>query len=145
MARLAPLGDTYQAGTLSGNPVAMASGIATLDLLVKESAWKRLEETGALVERLLTPVLATARFPIQLVRIGSLFWLAIHDGEGPRNAVALSQQATARFAALFHELLARGIYFPPSAYEACFLSLAHQPADIERLAQALRESLAKVA
>ena len=144
MARLAPLGDTYQAGTLSGNPVAMASGIATLDLLVKESAWKRLEETGALVERLLTPVLATARFPIQLVRIGSLFWLAIHEGEAPRNAVALSQQATARFAALFHELLARGIYFPPSAYEGCFLSLAHQPADIERLAQALRESLAKV-
>ncbi len=145
MARLAPLGDTYQAGTLSGNPVAMASGIATLDLLVKESAWQRLEETGALVERLLTPVLATARFPIQLVRIGSLFWLAIHAGEAPRNAVALSQQATARFAALFHELLSRGVYFPPSAYEGCFLSLAHQPADIERLAQALRESLAKVA
>ena len=145
MARLAPLGDTYQAGTLSGNPVAMASGIATLDLLVKESAWQRLEEVGALVERLLTPVLATARFPIQLVRIGSLFWLAIHAGEAPRNAVALSQQATARFAALFHELLSRGVYFPPSAYEACFLSLAHQPADIERLAQALRESLAKVA
>jgi glutamate-1-semialdehyde 2,1-aminomutase len=144
MSRLAPLGDTYQAGTLSGNPVAMASGSATLDILIKESGWQRLDALGAQVEKLLAPVLATASFPIQLIRIGSLFWLAMHAGPQPRTAIALSEQATARYSAVFHALLDRGIYFPPSAYEACFLSLAHRPADLERLAQGLREALAIV-
>jgi glutamate-1-semialdehyde 2,1-aminomutase len=144
MARLAPLGDTYQAGTLSGNPVAMAAGIATLDVLANESGWDRLESLGAELERSLQPVLATAKFPVQLVRIGSLFWIAFHGGEAPRNAVTLSAGATARFSALFHAMLARGVYLPPSAYEACFLSLAHRSADLQRFAQALRESLASV-
>ena len=144
MARLAPLGDTYQAGTLSGNPVAMASGIATLDVLAKESGWERLEALGAELERLVVPVLATARFPVQLVRTGSLFWMAFCEAEAPRNAVTLSEQATARFSALFHAMLERGVYLPPSAYEACFLSLAHRSADLQRFAQALRESLATV-
>ena len=144
MARLAPLGDTYQAGTLSGNPVAMASGIATLDILVRESGWERLEALGAELEQLLSPVVASAKFPLQLIRIGSLFWLAFHAGEAPRTAVTLSEQATARFSALFHALLERNVYLPPSAYEACFLSLAHRSADLQRLAQALRESLAEI-
>ena len=142
MARLAPLGDTYQAGTLSGNPVAMASGLATLDVLSAQSGWERLESLGAELEQRLRPVLAEAKFPVQLVRMGSLFWLAFHGGEAPRNAVTLSPEATARFGALFHAMLARGVYLPPSAYEACFLSLAHGSADLQRLAQALRESLA---
>jgi glutamate-1-semialdehyde 2,1-aminomutase len=144
MSRLAPLGDTYQAGTLSGNPVAMASGIATLDTLVKESGWERLEALGAELEGLLKPVIGGAGFPVQLVRIGSLFWLAFHAGEAPRTAVTLSEQATARFGALFHAMLERGVYLPPSAYEACFLSLAHRSADLQRLAQALSESLAQI-
>jgi glutamate-1-semialdehyde 2,1-aminomutase len=142
MARLAPLGDAYQAGTLSGNPVAMASGIATLDVLNAQSGWDRLESLGAELEQRLRPVLAEAKFPVQLVRIGSLFWLAFHGGDAPRNAVTLSPEATARFSALFHAMLERGVYLPPSAYEACFLSLAHRSADLQRLAQALRESLA---
>ena len=142
MARLAPDGDTYQAGTLSGNPVAMASGIATLDVLAAESGWEKLEALGAQLERLLQPVLEQARFPLHLVRVGSLFWLSMHEGGAPRTAAALSQQATARFAALFHAMLAQGIYLPPSAYEACFLSLAHTAADLERLAQGLRTALA---
>ena len=142
MARLAPLGDTYQAGTLSGNPVAMASGLATLDVLSAQSGWERLESLGAELEQRLRPVLAEAKFPVQLVRMGSLFWLAFHGGDAPRNAVTLSPEATARFGALFHAMLARGVYLPPSAYEACFLSLAHGSADLQRLAQALRESLA---
>src|SRR5579883_1763348 len=73
MARLAPDGDTYQAGTLSGNPVAMASGIATLDALAAENGWERLEIMGALLESMLRPVLRRAAFPIHLVRVGSLF------------------------------------------------------------------------
>jgi glutamate-1-semialdehyde 2,1-aminomutase len=142
MARLAPDGDTYQAGTLSGNPVAMASGIATLDVLAAQNGWERLESLGAQLEHLLQPVLRAAPFPIHLVREGSLFWLSLHESGAPRTAATLPRQAVERFAALFHAMLAEGIYLPPSAYEACFLSLAHTSADLERLAQGLRSALA---
>jgi glutamate-1-semialdehyde 2,1-aminomutase len=145
MRRLAPLGDTYQAGTLSGNPLAMAAGIATLDVLIRESGWERLEALSAEVERTLQPILAGAPFPIHLVRAGSLLWMSFHESGAPRSAAALSEKSSARFAALFHAMLARGVYLPPSAYEACFLSLAHTSADIQQLARALRESLADIA
>ena len=145
MARLAPDGDTYQAGTLSGNPVAMTAGLATLDLLARESGWERLEDCGAELERLLAPVLAEAPFPLHLVRVGSLFWLSFHEAGAPRTAAPLTADETARFAALFHAMLDRGIYLPPSAYEACFLSLAHRSAELTQLAQALREALATIA
>jgi glutamate-1-semialdehyde 2,1-aminomutase len=141
MTRLAPDGDTYQAGTLSGNPVAMASGIATLEVLAATNGWGKLESLGAQLESLLQPVLAEAPFPMHLVRVGSLFWLSMHESGAPRTAMPLSQAALGRFAALFHAMLAEGIYLPPSAYEACFLSLAHSPADLECLAQGLRKAL----
>src|SRR6202045_4524048 len=144
MARLAPDGDTYQAGTLSGNPVAMAAGLATLELLQRESGWERLEVRGAELAALLKPVLAQAPFPLQLVRVGSLFWMSLHEAGAPRTAAALSARESARFAALFHAMLERGIYLPPSAYEACFLSLAHTSADLTRFAQALREALSTI-
>jgi glutamate-1-semialdehyde 2,1-aminomutase len=142
MQRLAPLGDTYQAGTLSGNPVAMAAGITTLDIMIKESGWERLEQISAQVERSLLPVLKGASFPIHLVRSGSLFWMSFHDAAAPRTAESMSPQAVQRYGALFHAMLERGVYLPPSAYEACFLSLAHTNADIDQLTRALRESLA---
>jgi glutamate-1-semialdehyde 2,1-aminomutase len=142
MARLAPDGDTYQAGTLSGNPVAMAAGLATLDVLEREQGWQRLEALGAELERLLAPVLARAPFPLHLVRVGSLFWLSLHEQGAPRTATALGERETQRFATLFHAMLARGVYLPPSAYEACFLSLAHSSADLEELTAALGAALA---
>ncbi len=142
MARLAPDGDTYQAGTLSGNPVAMAAGLATLDVLERESGWQGLEARGAELERLLAPVLSRAPWPVNLVRVGSLFWLSLHERGAPRTAAALSERETGRFAALFHAMLARGVYLPPSAYEACFLSLAHSSADLEEFAAALDAALA---
>src|SRR5579883_3471445 len=141
MARLAPDGDTYQAGTLSGNPVAMASGIATLDVLAAENGWEKLEVLGAQLERLLQPIVQDAPFPIHLVRVGSLFWLSLHESGAPRTAATLSPQAVERYARLFHAMLAQGLYLPPSAYEACFLSLAHTAADLERLAGGLRSVL----
>jgi glutamate-1-semialdehyde 2,1-aminomutase len=144
MARLAPDGDTYQAGTLSGNPVAMTSGLATLEVLERESAWTRLEARGAELEQLLKPVLAESRVPLNLVRVGSLFWLSFHAGGAPHTAAALSSAESARFAAFFHAMLARGVYLPPSPYETYFLSLAHEEADLERFAQALRAALGAV-
>ena len=100
---------------------------------------------AARVNEALAPVLRSAPFPVQLIRNGSLFWLALSETSTPRAAITLDQKAAARFAALFHALLARGIYWPPSAYEVCFLSLAQEPADFESLAHALRESLAVAA
>ena len=144
MARLAPDGDTYQAGTLSGNPVAMASGIATLDILIKENGWQKLEALGAELEGLLKPVLADAGFPVHLARAGSLFWMSFHEAGVPRTAAPLTDAASKRFSALFHAMLERGVYLPPSAYEACFLSLSHTSADLQRFTQALRESFAAI-
>ena len=90
-------------------------------------------------------MLAAAPFPVQLVRVGSLFWLCFHEAGAPRTAAALTAAESARFAALFHAMLDRGIYLPPSAYEACFLSLAHGSEELTRFVQALRESLANIA
>jgi glutamate-1-semialdehyde 2,1-aminomutase len=144
MARLAPDGDTYQAGTLSGNPVAMTAGLATLDVLSRESGWERLEACGAELAQLLSPVIAAARFPLHLVRVGSLFWLSFHEAGAPRTAAPLTPRESERFAKLFHAMLERGVYLPPSAYEACFLSLAHSSSDLAHFARALDESLATI-
>jgi glutamate-1-semialdehyde 2,1-aminomutase len=144
MQRLAPLGDTYQAGTLSGNPVAMAAGLATLNILIDESGWERLEQIGAQVERAVQAVLSGAKFPIHFVRAGSLFWMSFHEAAAPRNAASMTAKALERYSALFHAMLDRGVYLPPSAYEACFLSLAHTGADIEHFARSLREALATI-
>lgn len=144
MSRLAPDGDTYQAGTLSGNPVAMASGIATLDILNRDNGWQKLNALGAELEELLKPVLADAGFPVHFARIGSLFWMSFHEGGAPRTAAPLTAAASQRFSALFHAMLDRGVYLPPSAYEACFMSLALTSADLQQFAKALRESFAAI-
>jgi glutamate-1-semialdehyde 2,1-aminomutase len=141
MAHLAPDGAAYQAGTLSGNPVAMAAGVTTLDLLTQGALWQRLEALGAQLAQELEPVLARAPFPVRLVRAGSLFWLSLHEGAAPCAAATLGPEALARFAALFHAMLARGVYLPPSAYEVCFLSAAFGAEDIKYFADALSESL----
>lgn len=141
MANLAPDGDAYQAGTLSGNPVAMAAGLTTLNLLTAGSVWQQLETLGAKLEATLAPVLAGAPFPVSLVRAGSLFWLSLHEGTAPRRAATLDGKALQRFAALFHAMLARGVYLPPSAYEVCFLSASFGNQDLKFFADALRESL----
>ena len=142
MSRLAPDGDTYQAGTLSGNPVAMAAGIATLDILERENAWEQLEARGARLEQLLAPIVGAATFPLHLVRMGSLLWLSFHDEPTLRRAGTLSPEASQRFSKLFHAMLERGVYIAPSAYEVLFVSLAHCEDDLQRFASALAESVA---
>ena len=140
MGNLAPDGAVYQAGTLSGNPVAMAAGLETLRVLRRDDGWARLEATGARLEALLSAVLAAAPVPAQLVRCGSIFWMALQDGAPPRHADALSSAAPGIYSDLFGELLGRGVYLAPSAYEVGFVSLAHQPEDLELLARALGEA-----
>ena len=142
MRHLAPLGGVYQAGTLSGNAVAMAAGLAAVRTLEREDGWRRLEETGRQLEQLLTPVLARAPYPARLVRAGSLFWMSLQDGAAPRSAEAIDSTAAERYRPIFHALLDGGIALAPSAFEAGFLSLAHTPAHLERLRDALAAAFA---
>jgi glutamate-1-semialdehyde 2,1-aminomutase len=142
MKNLAPLGGVYQAGTLSGNAVAMAAGLAQLRTLEREQGWARLEATGRKLEELLKPVLAGAPHGAQLVRLGSLFWISLQDGAAPRSAEAIDATAADRYRPIFHSLLDRGIALAPSAFEAGFLSLAHTSAHLERLRDALTAAFA---
>lgn len=141
MSHLAPEGPVYQAGTLSGNPVAMAAGLATLRILERDNGWERLETLGRDLERALVPVLTASPLPARLVRVGSIFWLSLQEGDPPRSAEAIEPQAAERYRPLFHALLDRGISVAPSAYEVGFISLAHRQDDLERFATALGEAL----
>lgn len=144
MRKLAPEGPVYQAGTLSGNAVAMAAGLATLTVLERDHAWVRLDASGRALASLLEPVLAAAPFPATLVRIGSLFWLSLQPGAPPRSAETIDPDAASRYQPLFHALLEQGVALAPSAYEVGFLSLAHQAADLEQLRDALASALCPV-
>jgi glutamate-1-semialdehyde 2,1-aminomutase len=145
MRELAPEGGVYQAGTLSGNPVAMAAGLATLTALERQDGWAKLEQAGLALETQLAPILRAAAIDVALARIGSIFWLALHASEPPRAAEAIAADAAGSYARLFHLLLDQGISIAPSAYEVGFLSLAHGENDIARLAGALDAALAVVA
>ena len=141
MAQLAPQGAVYQAGTLSGNPVAMAAGLATLEVLDRDDAWGALEARGQRLAASIKPLLASAPFPAQLVSLGSLFWICLQSGEAPRSAETIAPEAAELYRQLFHALLRRGVALAPSAYEVGFLSLAHEERDIEHFAEVLAEAL----
>jgi glutamate-1-semialdehyde 2,1-aminomutase len=143
MANLAPEGPVYQAGTLSGNPLAMASGLKTLEILDRERGWDRLEELGSYLDERLGSVLAESRSPAQLVREGSVFWMALQEGPAPRSAETVSPSSGDSYGQLFGGLLDCRVSIAPSAYEVGFLSLAHQEADIDRLADAVAVCLAR--
>lgn len=143
MANLAPEGPVYQAGTLSGNPLAMASGLKTLEILDRERGWDRLEQLGSYLDERLGGVLAESLSPAQLVREGSVFWMALQEGPAPRSAETVSSTAGDSYRELFGGLLDFGISIAPSAYEVGFLSLAHQEADIDRLADAVAVCIAR--
>lgn len=145
MAHLAPEGRVYQAGTLSGNPLAMIAGATTLAVLERENGWEQLEATGRRLEELLEPIFAAASLPARLVRVGSVFWMALGEGEPPRTAEAIDGEQAAVYRRIFHHLLDRGITIAPSMYEVGFLSLAHRDEHLERLAEALEEALDEAA
>lgn len=139
MKKIAPVGPVYQAGTLSGNPLAVTAGLATLELL-DESAYEKLEILGARLEAGLSQALQDAKVAGIVQRVGSMLTLFFHDGP-VRSWQDAARSDTARFGAWHQGLQQRGIYWPPSQYEAAFLSLAHTDADIDRTITAARESL----
>ncbi len=130
MDHLAPLGPVYQAGTLSGNPLAMAAGLATLRELESTDAFARLEHAGARLESGMKAVAAAHGVPMQFQRIGSMFCGYFTDRPVWNLNDALTSDRT-RFGKFFHAMLDQGVYLAPSQFEAGFLSTAHSDADID--------------
>ena len=131
MDYLAPLGPVYQAGTLSGNPLAMAAGITALEQLMSGNAYDILEALGAWLEAGMREAAKRAGIAVRFVRIGSLFCGYFTDHEVHNLADAMHSDRE-RFNKFFHGMLAEGVYLAPSQFEAGFISTAHTQADIDR-------------
>ncbi|MBI4374175.1 MAG: glutamate-1-semialdehyde 2,1-aminomutase [Deltaproteobacteria bacterium] len=136
---VAPEGAVYQAGTLSGNPVAMTAGLATLKILKKEKPYAALNRLTQKLTQGLEAVAKEKGQPVRIERAGSMFTLfftekEIFDAETARGC------DTGRFAKFFHGMLEGGVYFPPSQFEAAFVSMAHSEKDIERTIEAARKA-----
>jgi glutamate-1-semialdehyde 2,1-aminomutase len=145
MEQLAPLGPVYQAGTLSGNPVAMAAGLKTLELISSPGFYEVLgEKTRVLVDGVLAAA-GEAGIPMTANRVGGMFGLFFTDQPRVTNFYQATQCDLDRFRLFFHEMLDRGVYLAPSAYEAGFVSSAHSQGDLEQTIEAAARSLNELA
>ncbi len=140
MDYFAPLGPVYQAGTLSGNPLAMAAGLTQLKTLAKENIYAKLEELGRELEEETRAALKSAGLNYSFYRYGSMFCLFFTE-RPVRNWSDARSADLPRFARFFHELLDRGVYIAPSQFETGFLSAAHTREDVATTARSLREAL----
>lgn len=139
---VAPKGPVYQAGTLSGNPAAVAAGIATLEGLSHISRYEQLEQRSAELQAGLEEALAESKITGRVQRVGSMMTLFFNDGSPLHGFEDVQKADHARFAAFFHGMLERGMYLPPSGYEAWFVSMAHSAEDIQHTLNAARATLA---
>jgi len=143
MDQLSPDGPVYQAGTLSGNPLAMAAGLAQLRELERINGWKLLEELGAEFERLTRSAIRDAKTDVTFHRVGSMF--CFFFAPGPILDLASARRSDLKtFARFFHACLRRGISFAPSQFETGFISTAHSPEDVERTCGLVREAMAEL-
>ena len=142
MDMLAPLGPVYQAGTLSGNPIATAAANATIDILTKGDCYEQLEASAAKLEAGLADAAKNAGVPITINRVGSIMSCFFTD-KPVRNFADVQATDIDRFKRYFTAMLNQGIYLAPSAYEAMFVSLAHTGEDIERTIEAAKSCLSK--
>jgi glutamate-1-semialdehyde 2,1-aminomutase len=135
MDYLAPLGPVYQAGTLSGNPIAMAAGIAALQELESGGAYCQLEELGEQLEAGMRDAAKSAGIPVQFNSCGSMF-CGYFTSEPVHNLADAMKSDRERFKKYFHGMLNEGIYLAPSQFEAGFISTSHTPADIDQTVRA---------
>ncbi|MFZ7124617.1 MAG: glutamate-1-semialdehyde 2,1-aminomutase [Desulfobacterales bacterium] len=144
MTRVAPEGPVYQAGTLSGNPMAMAAGIATLKELKKEGTYEALEQKSRRLEMGLREAARSAGVDVALTRVGSM--LGMFFTPHPVRSFADAKKSDLdRFSVYFREMLARGVYLAPSQFEALFVSLAHDESSIDRTAEMAAQALKQIA
>jgi glutamate-1-semialdehyde 2,1-aminomutase len=144
MERLAPSGPVYQAGTLSGNPLATAAGLATLRECSAE-VYRQIDGAAAAVAKLTADALTEAGVPFRLQQAGSLFSFFLGLTEPVRDFGAARGQSAAAYAAFFHAMLDGGVYLPPSPFEAWFLSAAHDDSAVNKIADALPAAAAAAA
>ncbi len=144
MSLIAPAGPVYQAGTLSGNPLAMAAGIAQLELLQQSGVYERLEARSAQLAEGLKEAATAAGIAITQTRVGSMFCLFFTD-QPVTDYASAKTASTERYARFFQAMLEQGIYLAPSQFEAGFLSLAHQAQEIEQTIEAARVAFAQLA
>lgn len=144
METVAPAGPMYQAGTLSGNPLAMAAGIAALTYMEANDVCAKLESMTAILTGGLEKAAAKAGVPVQITRLGSMFTVFFNDKPVTDYDSAASSDLES-FKIYFHAMLEQGIYLPPSQFETNFLSLAHSPEDIAKTIAAAEVAFAKVA
>ncbi len=140
MSHVAPLGAVYQAGTLSGNPLAVAAGLATLRALRAGDPYARLEALGERMERGMRAAAEKAGVPLRVNRVGSML-TAFFTGDAVTDYATARRADTARYARYFHGMLARGVFLAASQFEAAFVSLAHTEGDIDAAARAAGEVL----
>jgi glutamate-1-semialdehyde 2,1-aminomutase len=140
MEMIAPLGPIYQAGTLSGNPLAMTAGIETLKLLAKPGVYKTLEKLSAGLEQGLRAAAMEAGIPVTFNRVGSMFTGFFTD-QKVKDFTSAKTSDTVRFGKFFLSMLKNGVNLAPSQFEAAFMSLAHTKADIDKTVEAARKSL----
>ncbi len=144
MERVSPLGGVYQAGTLSGNPLAVAAGLETLRALREPGVYEALESRAAALDAGLTEATARARVPATVNRVGSM--LTAFFAPGPvTDWTSAARADRARYGTFFHAMLDRGVYLAPSQFEAAFLSLAHSPDDVAATVGATRAALLALA
>src|ERR1017187_67766 len=136
MDRLAPSGPVYQAGPLSGNPLATAAGLATLRACAPE-VYSRLDEVSAIIAKLAGDALTARRVPFRLQQAGNLFSVFLGSDQAVRDFGEARGQSSAAYSAFFHAMLDGGVYLPPSPYEAWFVSAAHDDEAVEKIAAAL--------
>ncbi len=141
MDQLAPLGPVYQAGTLSGNPLAMAAGIAALRLLEETNPYARLDTLGQQVRDALGAAARRKGLPLQVPQTGSMF-SAFFTAAAVRDYESALRSDARLFARFFHHCLDRGVYLPPSAFETAFLSTAHEGAAVTRACEVMSEAIA---
>ncbi|MGE0547096.1 MAG: glutamate-1-semialdehyde 2,1-aminomutase [Kofleriaceae bacterium] len=140
MQKLAPLGPVYQAGTLSGNPVAMAAGLKAMEILARPGTYERLEQLGKRLGDGLLAAAQAANLPACVNRVGSM--LTLFFAAGPITNYETAKTAdTARFGQFFRAMRDRGVFLPPSQFEAMFVSLAHTDEDIDQVLAAARAAL----
>ena len=144
MDQVAPSGPVYQAGTLSGNPLAMRAGIATLDLLDEPGTYEKLEAASAKLQAGLEAAARAAGVPAVVNRVGSML-TAFFTDRPVTNYASATIADTKRYAAFHRAMLDRGVYLAPSQFEALFVSTAHSPAIIERTLAAARDALQAIA
>jgi glutamate-1-semialdehyde 2,1-aminomutase len=140
MEHVAPLGGVYQAGTLSGNPLAVAAGLTTLRALEDRKVYSRLDALGARLERGLLEAAEKAGLPLTINRVGSML-TAFFCADAVRDYAGARAADTARYARFFHAMLERGMALAPSQFEAAFVSLAHSEHDIDLAARAAAEAM----